>query len=184
MMNKIFRIVAVAFLLIAPTIVSAQSAPAETEMIVVSKAYDLLNALNAATGNHDIVVGQGANERVVQVPYKLSGDTVWLMTDNITNLRKFWNTVQETMKSLTAQAEAKNGGPLKPLKEAVLDGTRVVAAEVASPEQIALTAELQKLLDSQKPIPKLFRVKRAEWKVGENRYPAAILSSLDIITEP
>ena len=158
--------------------------PADTETIVVNKAIDLLNALNML-GGHDEIVGQGASQRVANVPYNFSADTVWAIADDITALRKVVVSYQEAVKAVTAQAEAKNGGPLKPLREAVVnDAGVVVRAEEQSPAQKALAAEIQKMFDSERPVDKLFRIRRGDLKLGENKIPPALISSLTPILDP
>jgi len=141
--------------------------PAATEMIVVSKAADLLNALNAL-GGHEESFGQGANQRVIMVPYTLSADTLWAVADDITALRKVVVTYQETVKALTDQAAAKNGGKLS-------EDPAVAKA---------LADQIQKLFDSERPVAKLFRIKRGDLKLGENKIPPAVLSSLGPILDP
>lgn len=141
--------------------------PADTEMIVVSKAVDLLNALNQL-GGHEEIVGQGASQRVVTVPYNFNADTLWAIADDITALRKVVVTYQDTVRALTAAAEAKNGGEVKP----------------EMPAAKTLTADIQKLFDSERPVAKLFRLKRADLKLGENKVHPGIISSLAPILDP
>ncbi len=162
---------------------SPTSNMAAEDQIVVSKAYDLLEALNYIAGTQEQIVGTGANAKTVQAPYSFSGDTVWAISDNIAVLRKLVGTTQDTIKNLTAQAEAKNGGPLKPTTPAVVENGRVIVTEVPSPEQRALAAAIQALFDSTKPIGKLRRIKRIDLNVGENRIPGRVLASLDIILD-
>ena len=168
-----------------------------TDMIVISKAVDLLNALNALGIQHDELVGQGSNQKVIAVPFSFSADTLWAISDNTTALRKVITTYQETIKAMTTQAEAKNGGPLKPAHDAVLDSNGVVVkAEVPSAEQKALTDAIQKVFDGERPVAKLFHIKRGDLCLGgkangpdcpkdaANKIAPGIISSLAPILDP
>jgi hypothetical protein len=159
--------------------------PANTELIVVSKAIALANACAAVTGFHDETVGQGASQRVISAPYSISADTRWALTDNIGALNAVIETTQKVQRQLVADAEAKNGGPLKLKKEAVVDANgNITVPAVPSPEQEALNKELQKVMDSERPVAKLFHIKRADLKLGENPIPGMTLDALKPIVEP
>jgi hypothetical protein len=164
---------------------TASDVPPGTELIKVATANELLSALNSVTGLHEETVGQGASQTISRVPYNFSTETLWALTDNISVLRKFITTVQETAKARTAQAQAKNGGPLKPKKEAVLDASRnVVQAAELSDAQIELDAELDALMQSEKPVAKLLHIKRSDLNLKENRIPGITLSVLAPIIDP
>ena len=168
--------------------VSDKPPAGQTETIKVSKAIDLLGANTAITGNHEVVVGQGASAHTAQVPYELSPDTLWALKDDISILRHLVEIAQEDQRHLVAQAEATNGGPLKPKTVAVYDANHnVVAPEEPSDAQIALNKKVQELMDSTREINKLFRIKRDELKkaMSDQGHPTgAILSSLDPILDP
>lgn len=159
-----------------------------TQTIKVSKALDLLNALNAVTGTHEVIVGQGASARVAQVPYDLSSDTLWALTDDINILRRLVETAQADQKHLLAQAEAKNGGPLRPKSEAVYDANHnIISPEVPSDAQVAFNKQVQELMDSEREIPKLFHIKRDDLKKalsGDGHFPGLSLASLETIIDP
>lgn len=148
---------------------SAEPQPT-TGKITVAKAVDLLAALNGLSAGREEIVGQGASQRVIAVPYNLSADTLWAIADNITALRKVVVGYQEVVRSLTAQAEAKSGTGL-PLAE-------------GSAAHKALAAEIQKTFESERPIDKLARLKRDDLKLGENKIPPQLLSSLAPILNP
>lgn len=159
----------------------------QTEKIKVSRAIDLLNALNAITGLHEVVVGQGASSRVAQIPYDLNSEVMWALTDDINILRRLVETAQADQKHLIATAEAKNSGPLKPKAEAIYDGATLLKPEVPSDAQIALGKETQGLMDSERDIPKLLRIKRDDLKKalsGDSHFPGAYLASLEMIIDP
>ena len=59
---------------------------AVTEMIVVSKAIEMRSAMSALTALHDTVMGHGENAKVIQIPYSLSTDTIWALTDDLAAL--------------------------------------------------------------------------------------------------
>jgi hypothetical protein len=163
--------------------------PEQTQTIKVSTAFDLLTALNMVTGTHDEVVGQGASQRTIAAPYDLNADTLWALTDDITVIRKFVNTVQDINKSLIGSAEAKNGGvPLQPKTPAVLDAAgNVVTAAVPSDAQLALQKEQNDLYASDRPIDKLFHIKRGDLKnamSGPDHIPGSVISSLSPILDP
>jgi hypothetical protein len=159
----------------------------QTEKIKVGKAIDLLTAINAITGLHDVVVGQGASARVAQIPYDLNSDVIWALTDDINILRRLVETAQADQKHLVGQAEAKNGGPLKPKTDAVYDGTTLIKPEVASDAQVALNKEIQSLMDSERDIHKLFHIKRSDLAKalsGDSHFPGPYLASLEMIVDP
>lgn len=144
-------------------------ASSSTEMIVVSKAYEAFNGLNAISAMHEELVGVGSAQKVIAVPFQFSPDTIWAMADNTGALRKVIATYEEVRKNLVAAAEAKNGGPLKPKREAVLDANgKTVTPEEPSAEQKALAEEIQKLFDSERPVGKLIRLKRGDLCIGGN----------------
>lgn len=182
----IFTFFALGSVLAAETPPAGKTPIAEsTEMIVVSKAVELANALAEITGTHDEVVGKGDNVKVIPTYYDLSGDTIWACTDNIAALNKVIQTAQETQKKLIAKAEQKNGGPLKSAKDAVRDANgNIIAQAEPSPEQIALNEELQKVMDSEHPVAKLFHIKRADLNVGKNHYRGMTLKALLPILDP
>jgi hypothetical protein len=95
--------------------------PAATEMIAVDKAMDMLGALTLVTGEHEVIVGQGASQHVAKVPYELSADTFWALKDDISALRMTVTASQETIQNMKAQAEAKDGSPLPPPAERELE---------------------------------------------------------------
>lgn len=154
----------------------------DQQQIKVSTAFDLLNALNIVTGNHDKVVGQGTGQRVAAVPYDLSADALWAMTQDIGILRKFVEDVQVVQKNINAQAEAKNGGP-------VGDAGRDAAGNALppTPAQAALAKRLQELYDSERPIPKLVRIRRQDLQgalSGPEHLPGQVLASIMTIVDP
>lgn len=190
---RLFRIaVLVTGLVAAPTVLMAAQVSDKptgaTQTIKVSKALDLLNALTAIAGTHEVVVGQGGSARVAQIPYDLSSDTIWALTDDINVLRRLVETAQADQKHLIAQAEAKNGGPLHPKSEAVYDANHnVVVPELPSDAQLALNKQVQDLMDSEREIPKLFHVKRDDLKKalsGDGHFPGGFLASLEPIVDP
>ena len=174
----------------APT--SDNPPAAQTEQIQVRKAIALANAIAAVTGLHEEIVGQGANQRSVMMPYNLSADTRWSLTDDLSALNAMIETAQKVQKQLVADAEAKApddakdaAGHLKAKKDAVLDAAgKVVVDAVASPEQTALNDELQKIMDSERPVAKLFHVKRADLKLADNPIPGLTLDALKPIIDP
>lgn len=182
-MNRFLIIVACSCISVVPAIAAQIPAvvPPQTtqDTIVVSAAVDLLNALVLVTGNHEQVIGQGASQKAVMVPYSFSAETTWALSDDITVLRKFVTNVQTTLNHMREDAEAKNGGPLRPKKEAVLNAAGVVveAAERSSAQR-ALDEETQKFMESKKPVDKLFLVSRDDLKLGDNHFPGASLSAL------
>lgn len=176
------RRLALLLLTLAALIPSAAFAQVEMQ-ITPARAGDMLGSLNALTGQRDVLVGKGDSQQIAKLPYNLSGDTRWILHDNITALRKVYDSAQEIVKQLVVQAEAKNGGPLRPIKEAVIEGGKLLAEPILSPEQIALNAEITKLVETPRPV-KLYKIKRADWKLNENAFPGQILASLDLITEP
>lgn len=186
------RVIVLLVTFLAPSLgyaapVSDNPPSGQTEKIKVSKAIDLLDALNAITGIHDVVVGQGASARVAQVPYEMSADTLWALTDDINILRRLVETAQTDQRHLVAQAEAKNGGPLKPKTEAVYDNGTLTKPAVPSDAQIALNKEIQGLLESERDIPKLFHIKRTDLKAalsGDAHFAGPSLASLDLVVDP
>lgn len=190
---KLCRVIYAAMIAAMPSLsfaaqVSDKPPAGQTETIKVSKALDLLNALYAITGTHEVVVGQGASARVAQVPYDLSSDTLWALTDDINILRHLIETAQADQKHLLAQAEAHNGGPLRPKSEPVYDANHnIVAPAVQSDAQLELTKQVQDLMDSDREIPKLFHIKRDDLKKalsGDGHFPGASLASLEAIIDP
>jgi len=172
-MKRIVLAFAVLLAASAATPAAPQSAtPADTETITVQKAADLLNALGALGLQHEELVGQGQSQKVIAVPFNFSGDTLWAIQDDIGALRKVVTGYQETVKSMQAAAEAKNGGPLKAAKEAVLgpDGN-VTKPEVPSADQKALAAAIEKLFVSERPVSRLFRLKRGDLCMGAKAFP-------------
>jgi hypothetical protein len=165
--------------------VSANPPAGETETIVVSKAVALANAIAAVTGLHDETVGQGASARPVSMPYNISADTRWALTDDLGALNAVIESVQKKQRATIDAAEKLNGGPLKPKKEAVLNsnGVVVTAAEL-SDAQIALNADLQKLMDSEVSVAKLFHIKRGDLKLSENPIQGMTLDALRPIIDP
>lgn len=177
---------------------AAAEAPAQkNETMSVAKAADLLSALNALSFQHDEVVGQGSTQRVIAVGYGFSADTLWAITDNVTTLRKVITTYQETVKAMQAQAEVKNGGPLTPAVAAVLDANNnLVKPEVPSADQMAVTASIQKLFDSERSIGPLVHIKRGDLCLGgpnasascpkdtANKIAPGVISSLSPILDP
>lgn len=169
--------------------VSDKPPAGQTETIKVSKAVDLLNAITVITGNHEVIVGQGASAHTAQIPYELNADTLWALKDDISILRHLVEIAQEDQRHLVSQAEAANGGPLKPKTEAVYDANHnMVAPEVPSDAQVALNKKVQELMDSPREINKLFHIKRDDLKKAmssDQGHPAgSILSSLDPILDP
>lgn len=175
----------------------ASPTPDNTDMIVVSKAYDLLGAIASLGLQHDEIIGQGQSQKVVAMPFSFSADTLWALADDITALRKVATTYEETRKSLTVQAEAKNGGPLKPKVEAVLDADgKIIKPEVLSDAQKALIDAIQKVYDSERPVAKLFHIKRGDLCLGgksntpdcpkdaANKIAPGIISALSPILDP
>jgi hypothetical protein len=160
--------------------------PLDTETIVVSRAVELLNALSFVAGYHDRVVG----EKIVSVPFDLGAtpdrgaDVRWALTDDISALRKVVTTAQDIQKQLTQTAEAKAGvGPLQP-RAAVTDAKgNVTEPARLSEAQVELNEQIQKLLDSERPVDRLFRIKREDLKVGVNQFPGPILSALEPILD-
>jgi hypothetical protein len=161
-----------AFALSASIVTAAQisdkppSGPTET--IQVRKAMDLRNALDHLTGTHDEIIGQGSNQRTVQIPYAFDDDTTWAMVDDIQILQKFLDTAEKVRKSIVAEAESKNGGPLTPDN---------------ADAQKALNDRVQELLDSEREIPKLFRIKKSALKPRENHVPGNLIPPLAPILE-
>ena len=196
-MLKMLPAILAAALFASTAMAAPQSAtPADTETIVVSKAYDLLNALNAIGVQHEELVGQGPTQKVIAMPYYFSADTLWAIADNVTALRKVATTFEETRRQMQLAAEAKNGGALNPSKDAAMDANGNIAKpEVPSPEQRALAEAIQKLFESERPVAKLFRIKRGDLCLGgksnspdcpkdaANKIPPGVISLLDPILE-
>ena len=159
-----------------------------SEKIVVSKAIDLLGALNAVTGNHDVIVGEGSSAHTTSVPYNLSADTLWVMTDDIKILRSFYETVQETVKKLAAQARAVHPDIDTPKKEAAYDANHnLVSAAVPSDALIELNKKIQELSDSERPIAKLGHIRRADLKPAmssDAHVSGQVLATLLMIVDP
>lgn len=165
---------------------SSNPVPPQTEKIVVAKAFDLLNALNIVTGNHDVVVGEGDKAKVVPSPYSFDdpkdkpGDTFWALTDDIAALRKVVEKAQAEIRRINQEAVARNGGEaLKPEREAVHDAAgNITVPEMPSKAQLDVQSKIQALMDSEVQVDKLFRVKRSALKIGENRYVGSVIASL------
>ena len=175
---------------LAPTFALAAQASdnqpvGQTETIQVSKAIALANAIAAVTGTHDEIIGQGASARAVQMPYEMSADTRWALTDDLGALNAVIESAQKKQKATIDAAEKLNGGPLKPKKDAVLNSSGgVVAAAEPSDAQTALNADLQKLMDSDAPVAKLFHIKRNDLKLSDNPIPGMTLDALKPIIDP
>jgi hypothetical protein len=190
------RAALIALLLISSPTLAAVAAsdlpPAQTETIQVRKAVALANAIAAVTGLHEEIVGQGANQRSVMMPYSLSADTRWALTDDLSALNAMIETAQKVQKQIVADAEAKapddakdEAGHLKAKKPPVLDAAgKMIADAVPSPEQVALNDELQRIMDSERPVAKLFHVKRADLKLADNPIPGVTLDALKPIIDP
>lgn len=163
---------------------------ADNDAIVVSKAVELLNALNYVTGGRERVVGEGAGQKVVWSPFDLgetqarAGDVRWALADDIAILKKFVTTAQGIQRQLTDAAEAKaNQHPLKPVPARQDEKGNVIEPEHQSEAQIDLQKQIQDLLDSERPIEKLNKIKRADLKAGENQFPSAVLEALRPVVE-
>jgi hypothetical protein len=177
-MKKI--LLAIAILLFAPA-----AWPAETETITANEATELFNALVAVGGTHPVTIGQGASQHAVEQAYDLGPETRWALVDDLTAVRAVVVAAQRLFQQARADAESKNGGPLKPLKEAVLDaGGNVVASAVLSAEQKELDKYLKELSEAKRPIAKLFHIKRGDLKLNVNAIPTNILSALAPILDP
>ena len=156
--------------------------PASTDTIKVSIAISLANAIAAVTGYHEEIVGQGASAKTIQLPYDLSADTRWALNDDLNALNALIRNAQSIQQTMSQEAETKNGGPLKPKKEATLDASgNVVTPAEPSDAQIKLNKDLQSLMDSNKPVNKLLRIKRSDLKLGTNAIPGVTLS---VLTDP
>jgi hypothetical protein len=160
--------------------VSANPPAAQTETITPNRAFELVNALAQITGLHDEVVGQGANQRVSSVPYDLSPDPLWALTDDINILNAFIKDVQVVVKAMRSKAEADNGGPWP--GECELPSNNPAALPPSDPKCAAQRSFVQKVTefdDKERPINKLFRITRKDLKVGApNRIPGPILSAV------
>jgi hypothetical protein len=160
-------------------------APANQETIVVSKAIALRNAIAVVTGFHDEIVGQGASAKAIQMPYDLSADTRWALNDDANALDVLIKNAQSIQKTLTDEAETKNGGPLKMKKEPTFNSNGDITSQgELSDMQVSLNKKIQDLLDSDKPVAKLFRIKRGDLKLGVNAIPGSALSGLSPIIDP
>jgi len=153
--------------------------PDVTETISVTKAIEMRNALQFLLGIHDTIVGQGSGQKIIQSPYDFNTDALWALIDDKNFIAKFLDTAEEARKALISEAEAKNGGPLQPKAAAVYDANgNMTRAEVPSEAQTALTAKVQELFGSERPITKLFHVKLGDLNLKDNRIPGDTLESL------
>jgi hypothetical protein len=157
----------------------------QTEIIQISKAVALANSIAAVTGLHDEVVGQGASAHAVSMPYAISAETRWALTDDLGALNAVIEQAQKKQKATVDAAEKLNGGPLKPKTPAVLNANGVVITPAElSDAQIALNADLQKLADSEVSVAKLFHIKRGDLKLNDNPIPGMTLDAMRPIIDP
>ncbi len=161
-MSRFYSTIAtLAALVIAGPLAAAQVSeyppPAKTESITVAKAIALRNALVAATGLHDKIVGQGASQAAARVMYEIDSTARWALNDDINALTSMLGGVDKTLNEMRAQMITNNGGVPLPDK-----------AEDQSVAQKKLLQkfndDFQALMNTSRDVAVLFHVRRGDFK--------------------
>lgn len=135
--------------------VSDHPPPAHTELIQVSKAVAMRNALTLLTGVHDVIIGRGDNKSVARVMYEIEPLARDHLNDDIAALNALMEPTQKTINDFIKQATDANGG--QPLPDADLSPTQKTI-------QRTLNGKVQEIMDSMKLVAALVHISRGNLK--------------------
>ena len=134
---------------------STNPPPAQTELIRVSKAVAMRNALMLLTGVHDVIIGRGDNKNVARVMYEIEPLARDHLNDDIAALNALLEPTQKTLNDFAKQASDSNGG--QPLPDADLSPAQKSI-------QRTLNGKVQEIMDSMKLVAALVHISRGNLK--------------------
>jgi hypothetical protein len=156
---RLLKLLAVAALAALVTLSSAHAEDKKTVAMKVGDAIALRDALKAAVGTHDKIIGQGTSSQAVAPNqlYDIDATARWTLNDDILALNTVLDGVDLTEKQLRDAIIKDNGGAPLPTK----------AADLTSQQQKLIkdfNDKIFDLRDSPRDFPALAHIKRGDLK--------------------